>query len=339
MADYAIFWDASKCTGCKGCQSACKCWNLLPSPLGKNVNEPTGSYQSPLDLNGNTRLLMTFQENEVSDDKKWGVEWSIGRRSCMHCVNPACATVCPSGALSVDEDTGFVRVQDDKCIGCQYCSGVCPFDVPRYYAGGSRINKCTACLDRVKNGGAKPVNGGTGTGNPRYSVPACVHTCSPAALDFGTREDMLAKAYARVQFLQNKPVNPCSTASVYGDVQLEGTHVIMVLKYAPETYGLPADPKVGILPTLTSWMKPLAAFVGVATIAGLGLSYITGLGYKRDTLHFDPDTEETIDMDTGEVVCVGDGHGHKIRAAADAASDAAVAAVATVADKAQEGEE
>ena len=300
MAGLAIYHDTSKCTGCKGCQSACKCWNLLPSPLGKNANPPTGSYQSPMDLNGNTRLLMRFEEND--NDKKWGVNWSIGRRSCMHCVNPGCAAVCPSGALSVDEATGFVRVQDEKCIGCQYCSGACPFDVPRYYQDGRRINKCTACLDRIANGAQRPVNNGTGTGNPEYNVPACVHTCPPGALRFGDRDELIALAHERVALLKNKGF---ANAVVYGETEMEGTHVIMVLKFPVETYGLPREPKRGALLDIIGWMKPLTGVAGIGILAGLGLSFLTGLGYKRDQLHYDEKTHETIDLDTGEVLKAG----------------------------------
>lgn len=45
--DVAIYFDSSLCTGCKGCQVACKQWNELPAPLGHNVTEFSGSLQSP----------------------------------------------------------------------------------------------------------------------------------------------------------------------------------------------------------------------------------------------------------------------------------------------------
>jgi formate dehydrogenase iron-sulfur subunit len=300
MADYAIYFDSSKCTGCKGCQVACKCWNLLPSPLGLNANEPTHSYQSPLDLNGDTRLIMSFEENEGKG--KWGVEWSIGRRSCMHCFNPGCAAVCPSGALSVDEATGFVRVKEELCIGCRYCVTACPFDVPRYYGSASKINKCTACLDRVSNGKAASINDGRGKTGMQFNVPACVHTCPPGALKFGLRDEMLEKAHARVDELKSHWLNPSPDASVYGENELDGTHVIMVLKYPAETYGLPKNPQVNPVVDVLGIMKPLIGAAAGATVLGLGLSFLTGIGYRRDTLHYDEKKHETIDRDTGEVV-------------------------------------
>jgi formate dehydrogenase iron-sulfur subunit len=300
MAHYAIFFDASKCTGCKGCQVSCKIWNLLPSPLGLNANTYTHSYQSPPDLNGDTRIIMAFQEHD--NGKKWGIDWSIGRRSCMHCFNPGCAAVCPSGALAVDAETGFVAVDEDKCIGCEYCASACPFDVPRYHGAEHKINKCTACLDRIKNGKAPVINDGTGETQLQFNEPACVHTCPVGALEFGLRDELLARAHARVDFLRNHPVNPLAGASVYGETEAGGTHVIMLLKYAPETYGLPAHPQVNPLTQVLDWMKPLTGLAAAATVLGLGVAFLRGRGYHRDTLHYDRARHETIDLDTNEVV-------------------------------------
>lgn len=225
----------------------------------------------------------------------------------MHCIDPACVSVCPSGALSVDDETGFVSVQDDKCIGCRYCSSACPFDVPRYYGAKGAINKCTACLDRIKNGKTPSINEGTNTTSKQFNVPACVHTCPPGALEFGPRDEMIEKAHRRVAALQASEINPMPEASVYGEDQLSGLHVIMVLKYAPETYGLPSDPKVSDLVGLIDIMKPLTALAAGATVLGLGVSFLTGIGYKRDKLRYNENTKETIDVDTGEVVKRGNG--------------------------------
>ena len=62
--EMAMLYDASKCTGCKGCQVACKQWNVLYSNLGMNAFPFSGSYQNPEDLNGSNRLVMTFKEKK-----------------------------------------------------------------------------------------------------------------------------------------------------------------------------------------------------------------------------------------------------------------------------------
>ena len=187
MTEMAILFDSSKCTGCKGCQVACKCWNNLPSYMkGANAKEDfTGTYQNPPDLNGTTRLIMTFDERDGAGQKP--VEWAFGRRSCMHCEDAPCATVCSGGALVRKEDTGFVEVDQSKCVGCKYCLDACPYDVPRYdgdnsILGRAVINKCTGCGDRVEHGMA----------------PACVSTCQPQALRFGTREAHLKRGNGQI---------------------------------------------------------------------------------------------------------------------------------------------
>ena len=113
--DVAIYFDSSLCTGCKGCQVACKQWNELPAPLGHNVTEFSGSLQSPMDLNGDTRLIQTFHEEE-SGNKFQPINWAIGRRSCMHCTDAACVEVCSSHALFHDK-TGIVNFDTEKCNG------------------------------------------------------------------------------------------------------------------------------------------------------------------------------------------------------------------------------
>ena len=162
--EMAMLYDASKCTGCKGCQVACKQWNVLYSNLGMNAFPFSGSYQNPEDLNGSNRLVMTFKEKK-SDNQLRPVEWAFGRRSCFHCTNAGCVTVCPTGCLKYEEN-GVVSVSPEKCIGCRYCEMACPVDVPRYYGDEPKIDKCTMCWDRLENG----------------MLPACVKTCQPGAL-------------------------------------------------------------------------------------------------------------------------------------------------------------
>ena len=287
MTEQAIYFDSSKCTACKGCQAACKCWNNLPTSYELNsAGEFTGTLQNPPDLLPNTRLIITF--NEKDREGKYGVDWAFGRRACMHCSNPSCVAVCPSGALYVDEETGLVTYDSGKCIGCQYCRAACPFDVPRHTNVGLtgdniKINKCTGCVDRVKQG----------------RKPACVSTCQPGALQFGDRDEMIKMAHERVEYLKSKGFEQ---ASVYGEDQMGGTHVIYVLKYGLDQYELPADPQQSGITDALGFMKPLTAAAAVATLAGLGISFATGVGYKRPTMRYDEVNHDVVDADTGEVI-------------------------------------
>ena len=45
---------------------------------------------------------------------------------CMHCEEPSCMEVCPTGATQ-KLDNGIVIVEKDKCMGCKYCVMACPY--------------------------------------------------------------------------------------------------------------------------------------------------------------------------------------------------------------------
>lgn len=293
MAEKAILFDSSKCTACKGCQVACKCWNNLPSPTELNacVSSFTGTYQNPADINGDTRLIITFNETDApAAYSTKPIGWAFGRRGCQHCDDAPCATVCPGGALTKDEVTGFVTVDDTKCIGCKYCKSACPFDVPRYRAEGARevINKCTGCIDRIENGMA----------------PACVSTCQPQALKFGDRDEMLRIAREKVEWLHE---HGYPDACVAGDDEGYKTHVIHVLKYGYAAHGQLENPEVPATVAMTQVMKPVTGALSGLTVVGLGAMFALASGYSRRRLVYNPETQDTLDYDTGEVVKHGDG--------------------------------
>ena len=285
MAEQAIFYDTSRCTGCKGCQVACKCWNDLPSPTGLNENVFTGTYQNPADLNGHTRLVTTFAEHEGGSK---GVMWAIGRRSCQHCTDAPCASICPAGCLVRNEETGFVEVNSERCVACQYCHTACPFDVPHYDGVQGVVNKCSGCPDRVEQG----------------MTPACVSTCQPNALVFGDRDEMLTLAQERLEFLQ---ANGYDDACIYGAEEMGGLHLISVLKYGVDKHGYVENPQVSPILTLTNLMKPVTGVVSGVAVLGFAAMAALAHGYSRKTLAYNPETEDTLDVNTGDVVKHGDG--------------------------------
>ena len=99
MTEMAILFDSSRCTGCRGCQVACKCWNDLPSePTAENPYDSVnwdGKFTHPADLNSCTRLIMTFEDFEDEKSQK-RVGWAFGRRACQHCTNAGCVNMCPA---------------------------------------------------------------------------------------------------------------------------------------------------------------------------------------------------------------------------------------------------
>ena len=259
--EVAMLFDSSHCTGCKGCQVACKQWNMLPSALGLNENKFSGSYQNPPDLNGDTRLVMTFDEKE-SGNKYQPINFAIGRRSCFHCTDAACVAICSSGALYKNAN-GVVSFDTEKCNGCTYCQSACPFDVPRFRPEDGLIDKCTLCIDRLEEGG----------------VPACVKTCQPEALKFGPRDEMIALGQKRVEFLKKTGFDK---AELYGVTEMGGLHVLQVCQIGHEAYGLPTDPKPNKMVGMVDSMRKVTGVGTAAVLAGLAVSFIAATGYRRE---------------------------------------------------------
>ena len=106
----ALLYDATACIGCKQCEGACAAQNKLP-------------------------YTDTVAAEEIQSEHKFTVVLTKGdkfmRRLCMNCADPACASVCPVGALRKTA-AGPVIYEEDRCMGCRYCMVACPFSVPKY---------------------------------------------------------------------------------------------------------------------------------------------------------------------------------------------------------------
>jgi len=92
--------------------------------------------------------------------------------NCMHCNNPPCERVCPTGATYQRED-GLVLIDQNKCIGCKYCILACPYDARYMDESKGVVDKCTACVHRLEKG----------------EQPACVETCIGNCRHFGDLND------------------------------------------------------------------------------------------------------------------------------------------------------
>ncbi len=259
MSEKTILFDATKCMACRGCQVACKQWNDLTAVVTTN----RGTYENPPDLSPNTWLTIKFREEAENDT----IRWLFSRHSCMHCTEAACVEVCPSGAVYHDE-YGFVSHDNEKCIGCGYCSQFCPFNVPRLdgrlVSGVGKMYKCTLC---------------TTPGRDRLSIgqePACVKTCPTEALIYGDRDELVAEGRRRVATLKSPHSEAYPKAMLYGETELGGLHVLYVLADSPEVYGLPKEPQFPVLATIREGgiFRPVTWILWGAVAAGLALNVL-----------------------------------------------------------------
>jgi len=125
MNGKAFFIDTTLCTGCRGCQIACKQWNQLPATKTENW----GSYQNPKDLSFDTYKLIRFQEYMGPDNKP---VWYFFQDSCRHCVEPPCKETADDdvpGGIIIDSHSGAVLYTDKlKKAKHQDIIDACPFN-------------------------------------------------------------------------------------------------------------------------------------------------------------------------------------------------------------------
>jgi formate dehydrogenase iron-sulfur subunit len=223
----AVLVDTTFCTGCRGCQVACKEQNNNPAESTVFFARQ-GGYQNPPGLSSKTFSLVTFNEVDTGETEP---KWVFARRQCMHCLDPACASACLVGALHREAD-GSVTYDASKCIGCRYCQLACPFGVPalEWEKAIAFIKKCSFCMDRAEEAEMPAVlNEGHSTPDvldeskrarhvAARSTPACVAACPTGALLHGDRDELLIEAHRRIRSNPDRYVN-----HVYGEKEAGGT--------------------------------------------------------------------------------------------------------------------
>ena len=73
-------------------------------------------------------------------------------RICEHCLNPACAASCPSGAIYKRAEDGIVLVDQDRCRGWRMCVTGCPYKKVYFNHKTGKAEKCTFCYPRIEVG-------------------------------------------------------------------------------------------------------------------------------------------------------------------------------------------
>ena len=139
--------DTTRCIGCNACAEACKEANGLPAEIEPQLT---------------CRTWTRVRE----------VKRTFVRQLCMHCEKPSCASVCPVGALYKSEK-GPVAYDENKCIGCGFCTWACPFNAPQLTALAGKMQKCNFCQTPGKT---RPLD------MPR----ACEEVCPTGAIKSGS---------------------------------------------------------------------------------------------------------------------------------------------------------
>jgi carbon-monoxide dehydrogenase iron sulfur subunit len=138
-----IYANEEVCIGCRLCEIHC----IVQHSGSKNVIKAF-------------RIEKPRQKQRVRVQERGAVSFAL---QCRHCKEPVCVFSCLTGAMYVDEKSGTVQHDRDKCIGCCTCILVCPHGaILQDKEAGNVVAKCDLCL--------------------HLEVPACVANCPNEAL-------------------------------------------------------------------------------------------------------------------------------------------------------------
>ena len=242
--DPGMLIDLSRCIGCGACVAACK----LQNGLEFRTEQPTLGPEAELASESWT-VVKTVQAEPSGPGTTRFV-----KQQCLHCLEPACASVCWVKALQKSPE-GPVTYSADRCIGCRYCMMACPFGVPTFQWEKPLplISKCSLCFGRVAQGGST----------------ACAAACPAGAIGFGRRRELIQRAWERVSS------DPKYVRHVYGETEAGGTSVLYVSDVPFEDLGFRAGVPSEPLPDYT-WKITRTlpgAIVGLAAVLG-GLLHV-----------------------------------------------------------------
>ncbi|MCP4726665.1 MAG: 4Fe-4S dicluster domain-containing protein [bacterium] len=238
MAQKSFIFDLNKCTGCSACLLACEIENDLTAG-SKWRNVSTFNY-------------LRFPEIPV-------FHLSL---ACNHCVDPPCMRYCPASAYTKDEQTGAVILDQEKCIGCKYCSWVCPFDAPRYSSADKLMKKCTFCNPRLLDG----------------KRSACVESCPTGALSQDTfkHDDQVAvpgfpesTLEPAIEFIPLRKQNSIPEFNAKGDDAAFEELIHKKLRSLPKKVSL-----------ISEWALLLFSFIAMITVSMFGAKALAGFEFE-----------------------------------------------------------
>ncbi len=231
----AVLYDSTLCVGCRQCEEACATRWKLPYNDKIAAEEKISAHK--------LTAIRTFGER-------------FSRKMCMHCQDPACASVCPVAALQ-KTSAGPVVYDESRCMGCRYCMVACPFQVPTYEweARLPRVKKCDLCADRV----------------PTKEQTRCSEACPTGASITGERDELIKEARKRIA---EKPgeYHP----KVYGIEEVGGTSVLILSAVPFDKIGYNTNVEKTALPQYT-WnaLQHIPDVVMMGTVLMGGIYWIS----------------------------------------------------------------
>ena len=153
-----FFIDATKCINCRTCEVACKDFN--DAPVGRRL-----------------RRVRSFEGGEFPSVFSYNISMS-----CNHCEDPLCVRHCPAKAYTKRESDGIVVHDPERCIGCRYCTWLCPYGAPQFDAAEGRVRKCNLCVEEIDAG----------------RNPVCVDSCPLRAIEIGPMEEIVKRPGATI---------------------------------------------------------------------------------------------------------------------------------------------
>jgi Fe-S-cluster-containing dehydrogenase component/DMSO reductase anchor subunit len=225
MRDGFIF-NHNKCVNCNACSAACIIEN------GWNVH-PRNIYT----YNSNTENVLPVINVSLA---------------CNHCESAACMDGCPTSALSRNELTGAIIIDENKCIGCRYCQWNCPYDAPKFDTGSRTVVKCNLCYLELIDGGQ----------------PACSSACPTGALNFGKlAEPVFSSIYS---WFPDKNLNP--TIQFTGEKDAKPLKIVPPEAFIQMQSGL-IENKKSITPEIS---LIIFSFLSVFSVSSLISSFMKG---------------------------------------------------------------
>lgn len=138
-----IIANEDVCIGCRLCEVWCLVQHSNSKDIIKAFRKETPRAMARVHVEENGALSFALQ--------------------CRNCEEPDCVYSCISGAMYIDEETGTIQHDSDKCVGCWTCIMACHRGAILRDERGRRIAaKCDMCN--------------------ALEIPACVAHCPNEAL-------------------------------------------------------------------------------------------------------------------------------------------------------------